>query len=264
MASRWGRKRILITVRTYPSPAKKSIEASCTAGITEEGAWIRLFPVPYRLMAEENRFSKWQWINTDIVKATSDTRPESYKLNSESIIAGEKVGTSDGWRTRRDFIRPLVRPSLCHIKREQEQHGAPTLGVFKPAQIKRLILEPDDPAWSAEQFAILNQGDLFRSAPTQTLEKIPFKFIYDLQCTDRNCTGHKMSCTDWEMAQAYRRWHREYGEEWEKYFRQRFEQNLIEKWDTHFFVGTVHQHPTSWIIVGLFYPPKETMGDLFD
>ena len=31
---------------------------------------------------------------------------------------------------------------------------------------------------------------------------------------------------------------------------------MIEKYDTHFFVGTVHQHPGSWTIVGLFYPPK--------
>jgi hypothetical protein len=39
---------------------------------------------------------------------------------------------------------------------------------------------------------------------------------------------------------------------------------MIEKKDTHFFVGTIHQHPASWIIVGLFYPPKAAIGDLFD
>lgn len=27
--------------------------------------------------------------------------------------------------------------------------------------------------------------------------------------------------------------------------------------DTHFYVGTIHQHPKEWIIVGLFYPMKE-------
>ena len=25
-----------------------------------------------------------------------------------------------------------------------------------------------------------------------------------------------------------------------------------------------HQHPDNWLIVGLFYPPKPTIGDLFD
>jgi hypothetical protein len=38
---------------------------------------------------------------------------------------------------------------------------------------------------------------------------------------------------------------------------------MIEKYDTHFYVGTVHRHPHIWIIVGLFYPPPSTAG-LFD
>jgi hypothetical protein len=41
----WIKKRVLITVRTYPVPSAKSIEASCTGGITGDGQWMRLFPV---------------------------------------------------------------------------------------------------------------------------------------------------------------------------------------------------------------------------
>jgi hypothetical protein len=54
------------------------------------------------------------------------------------------------------------------------------------------------------------------------------------------------------------------GADWETAFRNRFERDMIEKYDTHFFVGTVHQHPNNWIIVGLFYPPRNRMADLFD
>jgi len=39
-------------------------------------------------------------------------------------------------------------------------------------------------------------------------------------------------------------------------FRQRYETEMIQKYDTHFYVGTMHGHPQVWIIVGLFYPPK--------
>jgi hypothetical protein len=73
-----------------------------------------------------------------------------------------------------------------------------------------------------------------------------------------------MGCTDWEMAEAYRQWRRQYGEDRESKFRERFERDMIEKNDTHFMVGTVHKHPKNWIIVGLFYPPKQSMRDLFD
>jgi hypothetical protein len=71
-------------------------------------------------------------------------------------------------------------------------------------------------------------------------------------------------CTDWEMGQSYRDWRRKYGDRWEAMFRQRYEREMIEKNDTHFFVGNIHQHPDNWLIVGLFYPPKPTIGDLFD
>lgn len=264
MAGTWGTKRVLIAVRTYPAPATKSIEASCTAGITDDGKWIRLFPIPFRLMAEENRFSKWQWIDTDAVKAISDSRPESFKLNSETIQPGEKMTAADGWRARRDILKPLVRPSMCQIRRELDANGSPTLGIFRPGRIKRLILEDDDPDWTQDQRAILSQDDLFQKSLTLKLEKIPFKFKYEFVCAESGCSGHTMSCTDWEMAEAYRRWRQEYGPNWESKFRQRFEKEMIEKYDTHFFVGTVHQHPKNWIVVGLFYPPKQAMGDLFD
>jgi hypothetical protein len=47
-------------------------------------------------------------------------------------------------------------------------------------------------------------------------------------------------------------------------FRQRYERDMIEKNDTHFYVGNIHQHPDNWLIVGLFYPPMPAIGDLFD
>jgi hypothetical protein len=215
-------------------------------------------------MAEGNKFSKWQWITADAVKATGDTRPESYKLNSETIRPGEKMDAGVDWRARRAILRPLVRTSLCQIKREQEASGAPTLGIFRPAEIKKLVLEAEDPNWSPEQISILKQDDLFQKAPSQTLEKIPFKFKYVFKCSDAECKGHGLSCTDWEMAESYRRWRAGYGNDWEAAFRQKFESEMIEKKDTHFFVGTVHRHPKNWIIVGLFYPPKQATRDLFD
>jgi len=85
MASNWSTKRVLITVRTYPVPATKGIEVSCTAGVTSDGEWIRLFPVPYRFLTTDQRFTKYQWIDVDVLRAPNDSRPESHKLNIDSI-----------------------------------------------------------------------------------------------------------------------------------------------------------------------------------
>jgi len=65
-----------------------------------------------------------------------------------------------------------------------------------------------------------------------------------------------MLCTDWEMAELYRKCKRLYGGGWENKFRERYEQEMMQRCDTHFYVGTMHGHPSSWIIVGMFYPPK--------
>src|SRR6266852_1894792 len=48
----------------------------------------------------------------------------------------------------------------------------------------------------------------------------------------------------------------------ESKFRQKYEDEMIDKFDIHFFVGTVHKHPDAWIIVGRFYPPSRTLDDL--
>lgn len=178
MAVAWLKKRVLIVVRTYPTPAKSTIEASCTAAISDDNQWVRMFPVPSRLMEHDKRFSKWQWIDVSLLKAPSDSRPESYKLNPDSIIIGETVGTQDGWRARRDMIKSLKLPSMCRIQRERDERGFPTLGVFRPHEIKRLLIEPAEPSWTDAQLATLSQDTLFEKAPPHTLEKIPFAMSF--------------------------------------------------------------------------------------
>lgn len=250
------KKKVLIVVRTYPTPARQSVEVSCTAGITEQGDWIRLFPVPFRFLEYDQRFAKYQWIEVSVTKS-NDPRPESYKISSDSIsILSATLPTDNGWKARKDLVFPLKAPSLCSLQRERDSKGFPTLGVFRPKIIKRLIIDEDESEWTAEQLGALRQTDLFGAAPKQELEKVPHNFRYDFVCDEDNCTGHRLSCTDWEIGEAWRRWKRDYGSDWEGKFRQRFEEEMINKYDTHFFVGTVRGHPNAWIIIGLFYPPK--------
>src|SRR5690606_24361670 len=125
------------------------------------------------------------------------------------------------------------------------QAGFPTLGIFRPRAIKRLIIEPTSATWTQEELEILGQQLLFGEAPSGELEKVPYTFRYEFVCEQDGCPGHRLMCTDWEMRQAWRSWRDQYGAEWESAFRQRFEDEMIQKFDTHFFVGTVHQHPGS-------------------
>lgn len=266
------KKEALIVVKTYPTPATKGVEVSCTAAITRAGEWLRLFPVPFRRLDQDQRFRRYQWVEVSITKA-SDPRPESYKLDwagsggSPIKILGEPLPTDGEWRARKEIVFPLKANSMCQLRADLDKQLYPTLGLFKPRLIQRLVIEDDDPAWSADQLAILRQGSLFEKEenPPQELEKVPFKFSYQFQCDEVACSGHTMKCTDWEMGEAWRSWKAKYGENgWREKFIQRFETDMIERNDTHFYVGTLNQYPKAWIIVGLFYPPNPgPQGNLF-
>jgi len=253
-------KKVFITVKTYPLPSKKTIEASCTAGITEDGNWIRLFPLPFRYLEYSKQFKKYQWIEASVTKA-SDPRPESYKVVLDSIrLVGEPIATSDNWQMRKNIILPLAAPSLCYLERTSPETNI-TLGIFKPRIIRELIIEPEEnPDWTASELAILSQQSMFDKKTLKPLEKIPLRFIYSFFCDDPQCKGHRLSATDWELGEAYRKWRRHYGKDWESYFRQRFEHEVIYNFDTYFYVGTIRAYPNVWIIVGLFYPHKEGLN----
>lgn len=266
----YQKKKALIVVRTYPTPSHKSLEVSCTAAITEQGEWLRLFPVPYRLLDNDQRFRKYQWVEVDVEKAPKDQRPESHKLAPDgSRILSDPLSTAKSWQARRAIVDPVEAHCLCCVQKKRDQDGFPTLALIKPHSIQALVIEDEDsPEWNPSQQAALRQGNLFHQGPAQELQKIPFKFSYRFKCVEPDCNGHKLMCTDWEMGEAWRKWSKAYGPLWESKFRERFEVELITSTDLKFFVGTVHAHPDAWIIVGLYYPPplpvsEDSQGRLF-
>ena len=253
----WIRRKVLIVVRTYPNPAKKGVEVSCTAAITESGEWLRLFPIPYRFLTFDRRFKKYQWVEVDM-KRSSDSRPESYRVNTDSIqILSDPLPATNKWKARKDILFPLQAHCLCCLEKEREQNGRPTLGFFKPGEITKFTIKPEDnPDWTPNELQKLSQYSLFENSPSQPLEKIPYKFYYSFRCDEASCRGHTLSCTDWELGESYRKWRSTYGSAWESAIRTTYEHKMMKEKDTHFFVGTMRSHPNRWIIVGLFYPKK--------
>lgn len=51
-------QRILILCKTYPSPSARYVETSCVAGMSDDGRLIRLFPVPFRLVEDDQQFNR--------------------------------------------------------------------------------------------------------------------------------------------------------------------------------------------------------------
>ena len=48
-----AKEKVLIAVKTYPVISESYTELACTAGFREDGSWIRLYPIPFRLLGKD-------------------------------------------------------------------------------------------------------------------------------------------------------------------------------------------------------------------
>ncbi len=264
MTGGWLDREALVTVKAYPNPSVKHIETVCVAAITREEGWVRLYPVQFRSLPQERRFKKYQLIRLRMQKHVRDSRPESYCPDENSAKLGDVIGTKDGWRERWRWIRPVLGPSMCELRRLQESHGR-SLGCIKAADIDELSAEEAPPEWPGRKQAVMDQLILFDQAETK-LEKIPFVFKYHYRCESRTCPGHHQSILDWELGEHYRKL-RDQGvppEDMPKQIRKKFLEELCgpDK-DTHFFVGNHSRHRVTFMVLGVFWPPRSNVGELF-
>jgi hypothetical protein len=251
--------RVLVTVKAYPAVSKKKGEVECVAGIdVTTPRWIRLYPIPFRDLPFVARFKKYETIEINVEKARTDPRPESYTPNTDSIQVVGKVLPTGKAKERRSHVEPLLRPSMCAIRREREANGT-SLGVFQPGELIDFTWERDDSLWDTAQEAKLHQLSLLMPDKT-TLEKIPYRFRYLYRCSNEaGCNGHNQSIIDWEIHQAFRSWRDEHQSEEAAIERIRHkwaEQMFDPRRDTYFFTGNRHDSPDSFLILGVFWPEK--------
>ena len=256
--------RVLVTVKAYPQPSRSHGETVCVAGVrVGDGAprWIRLYPVAYRELEFADRFKKYQFIDLRVFRATTDLRPESFKPNIPSAVLGNVLRSDQGWRERWEYLRDLAgATTACELYGSQSEDVAPSLGLVKPAEIIDLEIEEND-AFDADKKLLARlaaQGDLFKDA-RDPLEPAPYRLKYRYKCQSTGCNGHNQTLIDWEAGQAARSWRAGAGSE------QRLREMLKEKFldelcapsrDTHFFLGNQHQHPRSFLVLGVFWPPN--------
>ena len=132
----YERTKVLITVMTYPHPSRGYMELVCTAGITEAGEWVRLYPVDYRYRANNQRFRKYQWIEVGLAQRGygNDNRKESRKPDLDSIRLGERLTADHNWRARREIIDRL--PVYTRLQLEaQNTIDKTSLGVVRPSRV---------------------------------------------------------------------------------------------------------------------------------
>ncbi|MBN1394198.1 MAG: hypothetical protein JW959_04185 [Pirellulales bacterium] len=134
----------MVAVKAYPNPSAKYYETVCVAGITREEGWVRLYPVGFRSLSEQQKFEKYRCIQLRMRKHERDNRPESFRPDENSIQLGKIVEPKDGWRERWQWLRPTIGPTMRELRRAGELHNR-SLGCIKPRDVDRLIVDRADP-----------------------------------------------------------------------------------------------------------------------
>jgi len=258
------RVRILITVKTYPIPSGKYDELVCTAGVREDGSFIRLYPIPFRDLDYEQQYRKYQWIEVEAEKHRGrDARKESYRPDCDTLrMDGEPIapGKDQLWSERAKFALARRAASLEEL-REQQARDRTSLGVIRPKKVLDLVAVKEEGEWKPAFLAALKQSRLFETRKQSKVppRKVPWKFQYKFVCDDSRCTGHQMMIEDWEVGRLYWRLIDEGRTDQEAVagVKQKFLSQICgPDRDTHFFVGTILAHPKSWVVIGAFWPKR--------
>jgi hypothetical protein len=255
---------VLITVMTYPYPSRKYQETVCTAGITQSGEWVRLYPVDYRYRPQHQRFRKWQWIEIALGPRGhgTDQRVESREPDLSTLrVLGEPISTKNDWRLRREIIDPLPHHTVKELEHIYETKRV-SLGIVRPTRVLDMKATPVSRDWPPKYRTLWSQLRLFgRQKP---LQKIPYKFQYVFECEDSH-EPHQVMNEDWELGVLFLKERDRLGSEDAAV--DSLHHNFLEvicgkDRDTRFFMGTRHPY-NEWLVIGTFWPPKEKLGPLF-
>ncbi|MBS0175970.1 MAG: hypothetical protein JSR64_18190 [Nitrospira sp.] len=259
------KERILILAKTYPSPSAQYVETSCVAGISQDGAMRRLFPVPFRMIEDGQQFRKWQWIDVRVEKAPKDHRPESHKIYVDTINCGDVIDTKKAWSGRWEWLEKIPAfDSYDAIEATRLADGL-SLALLRPKRLIGLeISKARNPDWTDEEREKLlqeqMQGNLFDEVEerrqVKQLRKVPFDFYYRyVYDTPEGEKERKHKIVDWEAGALFWKCRESHGTDWEKPFRAKLEEDLGAK-DLMFLMGNQHRFQDQWLIISLVYPPK--------
>ena len=174
------KERVLITVKTYPTLSRKYGETVCTAGVREDGSWVRIYPVPFRRLDEAEQYKKFDWVECRLIRNSKDPRPETrHAADLKELQPAGHMGTASNWRDRRKL---LLNTSKVYTELKPLIDGAKantvSLAVFKPTKITAFVWEQEEREWDADKVAEMrnktNQTELFAEETwRQTFNVIP-------------------------------------------------------------------------------------------
>ncbi len=250
----------VIVVKAQPHRSSKYFETVCCAGVGRDGRWRRQYPVPFRILHDGQKFTRWSWIRYEFTRSPDDRRTESQKVDPESLNVGGKLNRGE----RSQLLTPLIRRSF-----EEAETKGESLTLLRPESIAISWIEKTEADIAHERnehAALANQLSMF-DATAKPLEPCPVQFF--AQWHDAQGAKHRHECDDWETSPAYIRFAKQYGRQEalaiikEKYEQEYFNAGLCLAFSTHSRRNTTFGAKNQWLLVGLIRVDPLFHDDLF-
>jgi hypothetical protein len=210
----------------------------------------------------DQRFAKYQRVTVTVRRTRADRRPESWSPAQGSLNLLDKLSTKNAWAPRRQLVGQLGELTMCQLV-EANRTGSgprtPSLAVVRPVERPELKIKLREEAqlreWRRRAEGVASRQSLFDDPdqPKPEFEVVPWRFSYAFHCSGSGCNGHTQTIVDWEVLALWRKVR--HMDDCKDRMRAKFEGELWNGRDTVLFVGNQEQHPASFLVLGIFWPP---------
>jgi hypothetical protein len=255
--------RLLITVKAAPNPSARHGETVCVGALSVDPgrrSWIRLYPIHFRDLDDDNKFRKYDIVTVDALPAVQDRRRESWRPIVGSVRPEHHLNTGTA---RRDYLDPYVEDSMCQLSEHARlASDARSIALIRVQDVSSLSITPH-PGWTPEQQSKINgylsQLDILDDHSRVPLQAPRFAGSYRYRCADHRCRGHRQSLLDWEFVALQRRLGTLTDAEAADQLRTKFlEQLCAADRDVAFYVGNQAARPQAFSIGGVYAPRRPT------
>lgn len=232
----------MVLVKAMPHRSSNYFETVCCAGIGHDRKWRRLYPVPFRILEDDQKFRRWNWVKYRFTRPSDDDRAESQKVVPESIDVLAEMNKAE----RSKLACYLTRDSLKHADSLKE-----TLTLIEPTALTLSWKQKSERTLAdetAKHAALASQLSMF-DKPTKPLEPCPFSF--HVKWKSMAGDEHTHACDDWETSTAFFRRRLIHGEQGGLIsLKQTYEEQYLKK-GMRFALGTHSRRDWQWLLVGI-------------
>jgi hypothetical protein len=232
--------QVTIIVKALPRPSAGYSETVCSAGITSQGEWKRLYPIRYRHTGED--FNRWDIVDYDYVANVHDKRVESCKVLQGSL----KVMGSKRAADRQALVEPLITNTV-----EDAAALGRSLTAVRPASMRFIYRLKRPEIILAEKAAYVKAAKQVDMLDREVEAFDPTPYALSFSFHDQTGVKHTHQCGDWETHAMFYKWRNTYGEEDAlRRMKDKFEREYMEK-GTVFVLGTLAKRPRQWTLLGV-------------